>query len=254
MILKTYRSLIALLLLLLLSERPVQAQSLDEKILTITSTYTVKVHYIFDADLFFPNQWSQPAINAKGQQADLANVERLLPIIQDFLSDHPAHVIQNNLDHIYILGELTCAGKVYGGTHEGKSIYLPCKNAADGYTTEFLEQRLHSEFSSILFNHHPFPSSKWIAVNNPQFHYSGTGFEAIDNPTRYRGTTSSRANGFLLNYSRSSLENDFNMISAWLFTQPGELQAVCNKFPKIQQKEMLTESYYKSISAEYIFP
>ncbi len=251
---KTTLSLFTALLLPLLPCMAQDAGTIDAMIQPIEAAFNIQIHYAFDPATYFPEQWSAPSVAATGQQADLAEVQHFIPIIQEFLSGHPATVVQGNLQHIYILGELVCGGRNYGSTRFENGIYVVCKSAQEGYTAEFLEQRLHSEFSSLLFTHHPFPAGQWLALNPPGFRYSGTGFEMLRDPQRFDAKESYRTDGFLLNYSRSSLENDFNMISAWMFTRPGDLNSVCQQYPKIQQKKTLAESFYKSISSQYIFP
>jgi two-component system sensor histidine kinase UhpB len=46
------------------------------------------------------------------------------------------------------------------------------------------------------------------------------------NPSIYDSSVRLRNNGFLLVYSQSSLENDFNMISAWQFSNADELNTI----------------------------
>lgn len=246
--------LLAILWLPTLDTTAQDAQTIDAMLAPIETQYTIDIHYAFDAATFFPAKWSSsPSIAATGQQADLAEVARMVPIIQAFLADHPAAVVQANLEHIYLLGDLVCGGKTYGSTYYEKSIYLPVKPIEQGYTSEFLEQRLHSEFSSILLHHHTFPSSQWTALNPSGFRYSGTGFEVVDRPTRYDISEQILVDGFLMNYSKSSMENDFNMISSWMFTKSGELDTVCQFYPKIQQKTALAEGFYESVSTLYPF-
>ncbi|NNJ70992.1 MAG: hypothetical protein HKP10_06850 [Kiritimatiellales bacterium] len=251
---KTYTSLLIALLLPLLHCFAQDTGAIDAMIQPLEEAYSIRIHYAFDPAAYFPEEWAAPSIAATGRQADLVEVQRIIPIIQAFLANHPATVVQNNLEHIYLLGELVCGGREYGSTHTDKSIYLPCKTVEEGYTSAFLEQRLHSEFSSLLFNLHTFPAAPWLAVNPAGFRYSGTGFEMLRDPLRFDATESYRTDGFLLKYSRSSLENDFNMISAWMFTQPGLLDWVCQQYPRIQQKKTIAENFYRSISSEYAFP
>ncbi len=50
--------------------------------------------------------------------------------------------------------------------------------------------------------------------------------------------------GFLVKYSQSTLENDFNMISRWLFTRRTQLKKIADKHLKIKNKVELTVKFY----------
>ncbi len=226
---------------------------IDAQLSQIQQDFNVRVHYRYDPDSFFPAHWRTPSIAATGDPIEQGQVVRMIPLIREFCQSHPASVIRSNLTDIYLLGTLTCSGGKYGSSYHGQCLYITCQKIEQGYTRSFLSQRLHSEFSSILFNRYTFPTAQWEQTNSPLFSYSGNGFEMLSNPLRYSHTTTLRADGFLLNYSRSSLENDFNMIAAWLFSQPEELETISRQYSKIRQKQTLAETFYKSISPLYSF-
>ena len=113
--------------------------------------------------------------------------------------------------------------------------------------------RLHSEFSSILLEHHSFPTDSWKQINPKGFTYSGSGFEMVDNPSCYDSTDRSCSDGFLVNYCRSSLQNDFNMISSWLFTKKADLDTLSQQHGKLRQKQTIAEQFYTSLSDQYTF-
>lgn len=228
-------------------------QTIDREVAAIQNDFNVQVHCAYDRDRFFPGAWLSPDVDATGRQMEPEETARVLPLIRTFLSSHPLSVIHADLHDIYLLGGLVCCGKEYGSTYADKGIYLVSKGEAQRYTDEFIVQRLHSEFSSILLRHHRFPSEQWQQINSDGFRYSGSGYELLDNPSRYDCTEQSCAEGFLLTYSTSSMENDFNMISSWLFTKRAELDAVARKYAKIQSKQRLAEQFYLSLSSQYTF-
>ncbi len=219
----------------------------------IQTEFNVQVHYQYNPNLFFPPEWQTPSLALAASEIEVGEVVRLIPIIQQFLATHPISVVRTDLEHIYLLRELSFRGKRYGGTHKDKSIYIICNGTDNRYNTEFMLCRLHSEFSSILLEHHPFPTDAWNQLNPEGFTYSGNGFEVVDNPSCYDSTDRSCSEGFLLNYCRSSLENDFNMISSWLFTKKSELDAISQQHRKIQQKQAMAEQFYISLSTQYSF-
>ncbi len=225
---------------------------LDQRIANIEADYHVRIHYRFNRAAFFPDAWREPALRLRATPVHPQDVETLVPIIEQFLAAHPKTVIQNNLDHIYLLGKLSFKGKEYGGTHDGKSMYIIYDRTLKCDAT-FMLQRLHSEFSSILMCYHPFPESEWLLQNPDGFSYTGTGFEMVDDPDRYSSDEPLYANGFLCKYSQSSLENDFNMMSAMLFTEAAELDRLTDGHPRLRTKRDIARSYYQKVSSDYVF-
>ena len=69
----------------------------------------------------------------------------------------------------------------------------------------------------------------------------------------YVSTHQEWTDGFLVKYSKSSMENDFNMISAWLFTKPDELETISRQSARMNHKIMLAEEFYRSVSDQYAF-
>jgi hypothetical protein len=243
----------ALLSAVLHSAASPETDYIDGQLALIQTEFSVQIHYQYDTNLFFPAEWQIPSLDLSAGEIDVEEVTRVLPVIQQFLTAHPASVVRANLEHIYLLKELSFRGKRYGSTHLNKSMYIVCDSLKTGYDNDFISRRLHSEFSSILIEHHPFPTDAWKRLNPEGFTYSGSGFKMVDNPSCYDSTDRSCSDGFLVNYCRSSLQNDFNMISSWLFTKKVELDGLSQKYVKIQRKQAIAEQFYTSLSGEYTF-
>ena len=227
-------------------------EPLDLALAELESRYHVQIHYQYEPSTFFPPAWIAPSMGLVAKQIHWKDVAALTSTLEQFLSAHPASVIQGNLEHIYLLGRLSFQGREYGGTHTNKSIYIIWDRSRK-YTQPFILERLHSEFSSTLRDHHAFPADRWMHVNPPDFHYTGTGFEMLGDDHIYDATDQEWTDGFLVKYSRSSMENDFNMISAWLFTKPDALETIALQNARIRQKIMLAEEFYRSVSDQYAF-
>jgi hypothetical protein len=225
---------------------------LDMALAELERKHHVQIHYQYDPSTFFPPAWISPGMGLAAEQIHWRDVAALISTLEQFLAAHPASVIQGNLEHIYLLGRLSFQGREYGGTHTDKSIYVVWDRARK-CTLPFMLSRLHSEFSSTLCDHNTFPIDRWMNTNPPGFRYTGTGFEMLGNNDLYESTDQERADGFLVKYSKSSMENDFNMIASWLFTQPDALEAVAVQSMRIRQKIMLAEEFYRSVSDQYAF-
>lgn len=109
-------ALIALLLFLNESTRAAELK-IESKILAIKEEYKVQVHHAYNREGYFPSQWRKAPNAARGKRLPLKEVERLLPIIENFLSTYPKKVLGRNLTDIYLLADLTFYGKSFGATN-----------------------------------------------------------------------------------------------------------------------------------------
>jgi len=225
---------------------------LDAALAAFESKYHVQIHHHYNPQSFFPRNWNDPLLQMVAAPIKKQDAETLVPTLERFLSSHPAGILDANLKHIYLLGKLSFMGRDYGGTHADGSIYIVWDRTRK-YSSAFVLERCHSEFSSLLRNHYPFPDDQWQAINPDGFSYSGTGFEMLGTGSVYSSAELEQENGFLAKYSMSSIENDFNTISAWLFTRPSELYATGVQHERIGRKIELATAFYTSISDRYVF-
>jgi hypothetical protein len=235
-----------------LSSTVADPQELDLVLSELETRHHVQIHYHFEPSTFFPPAWTTPSMGLAAQEIDWRDVAALTSTLEQFLTAHPASVIQANLEHIYLLGRLSFQGREYGGTHADKSIYVVWDRSRK-CSLPFILARLHSEFSSTLCDHNTFPTDRWMNTNPPDFRYTGTGFEMLGNDALYASTDQEWADGFLMKYSKSSMENDFNMISSWLFTQHDALKTIGQQSMRMHRKIMLAEEFYLSVSDQYAF-
>ena len=220
----------------------------------IMDVYGVKIHYRYDPESFFPKEYSTPPASAKGSQISLRHARNLLPIIEQFLSTYPRELVKKNLSDIYLVGKLEFYAKSYGGTYIGSAIYIRTKGTLIWYDDWSLLGTIHSEFSSILFRNYKFPIEQWEAVNPPGWKYEGTGFEMLGRSDLHKLDEQLFHNGFLENYSQSSLENDFNMFVDWAFARPSYLRELSLKYERIRKKYQLVLEFYQSVDPAITIP
>ena len=252
------RVLLALLVLvavLTLARRAIadERAEIEATIGSLRSKYNVQVHYVYSAEHYFPARWRKTPISARGRQLALEEVTRLLPIIDRFLSAYPKRVLSDNLATIYLLSELYLYDKSYGATNSQSGLYIKSEGERKGFSDSFLLQRMHSEFSSILMRTHNFPEEDWRMANAADFEYRGAGREMLGETDLYGQTCGLLSQGFIVKYAQSSLENDFNMISSWLFTDRDKLRHLGRTYPRIKAKTELAIEFYKSVDDRFDF-
>ncbi len=246
---------LGVLLIVELGNLPARADVswIEPNIRNIENEYDIRIHHSYDANTFFPSRWLKAPISARGKQLPAKEVARVLPIIEEFLSAYPKPVLKGNLKSIYLLGELSFYGKSFGASNGKSSLYIKSRGADQGFTELFLASRVHSEFSSILMRNHSFPKQEWRKINRANFRYVGDGARVLDQPNLYSRTNELLRDGFIVKYAQSSIENDFNMISDWLFTRRNRLKRLAGKFPRIDAKTRLAIKFYRSIDRHITF-
>ncbi len=229
---------------------------IDAEVEELHARYGVRVHYIYDAEVFYPAQWRMPPIDAGGSQMPFNEVARLLEITRKFLARYPAAVLEKNLSDVFFVKGLEFYGKAFGGSYINTGLYIDNQGEDKGYTEEFLHSIMHSEFSSILFRNYrkEFPEKQWKAMNPQDFAYGGTGVEMLGEPDIFSQTEELLEWGFLVKYCMSSMENDMNMYAFYAFTQADQLQKTALEYERIGAKYGLFLDFYDAIDPEIFKP
>lgn len=112
---------------------------------------------------------------------------------------------------------------------------------------QYLNKFFIHEYSSFLliWNYDLFPEDEWNKINPIGSEYSKVDFFNFNEELP-------RENGFLINYSMSERENDFNIIAQHLFEgEPkfldSEFWPIAEEYPKIKQKVDIVIDFYQKI-------
>ncbi len=213
----------------------------------------VVIVFVLETNMF-PTSWKQKMVNAQAYPLKTKEIERSTNIIVKALSKYPKSLLQKYLKKIYILHHLECYGKRFGGTNSNDCIYITNQGYKKGYTSRYIEQLFHAEFSSILLqqNPHLFNFKKWKKVNADEVQYDNNGVNVM-----YKGHTCEKLDsnyhklGFLNQYATSTLENDFNAFAKNLFRDQANFWYVCFKNPRLKQKLRLIVAFYKKLNPQF---
>ncbi|MFM9873796.1 MAG: hypothetical protein ACKVQS_10070 [Fimbriimonadaceae bacterium] len=203
----------------------------------------------------FPTAWQTPEIKPAAIAINPSDESSSVQAIKHALAKYPNKLTETNLKTIYISQNLSFYGLNYGGTNYIDSLYLtliPIKQ--DDINLKFLERAFHHELSSILLRNHSqlFPNSAWIAANPPDFNYRGDGTQSLR-----EGTASTKYNdklneqGFLAEYSTSSVEEDFNMFAEAIFSGDPDFWRIYNRFPAVAKKADLVMNFYNKLDPTF---
>jgi hypothetical protein len=200
----------------------------------------------------FPDSWQELPINAKGEQLDIAEIQRCKAVMVKALSKYPAAALQKNLEIVYFLKSMKFYDVGYGGTNSTDALYLTDGGTAMGYTDLYLEQTFHHEYSSILYRNNPsfIDEEGWKKANIPGFDYNDpeNGVGAIrNNQSSQEHDTALCKKGFLTQYSLSGMENDINTFAQNIFSPSADFWKIVDQNPRIKRKVNLLVSFYNKI-------
>lgn len=213
----------------------------------------VRIATSSDPDIF-PASWQQVKISASGRGVLEEQFERIRAVLGHALQKYPPEVLQKHLKAIYVLSDLQFYGIEVRGTNSRTSVYLnifPRSKASSDYD---IESGFHHEFSSILLRNCPieFDDEAWQKVNPSGFKYFGNGVDAVkQKKASLEWREDLHAQGFLNEYSQSSMENDFNEVAMSLLSGDAALWDQAARFPKLKEKLALTVGFYYKLDLAF---
>ena len=199
----------------------------------------------------FPKSWLSTSVNAQATILDEGLRERSDRLVARALGKYPAAVLRTHLQRVYVVGRLAYSGVPTGGTNSRTAVYL----ASSVKTSDaVLEGIFHAEFSSILLRNLPqhLDMKRWQELNPPDFHYLGSGVQAIKQQKASRQMDANlQKDGFLHAYAQASLEEDFNSIASRLLMGDAAFWNAVDQFPKIKEKTELVMAFYARLDAQF---
>jgi len=219
----------------------------DERAKELRTEYGVEIRHRY-CKCCFPGRWLEPPFSVSGSQAIEDDTAIALEASAHFLAAYPKGVTRANLRAICLLGSLRIRGKVCGGTNSKDAIYVNVSGLSAGRKSrEFLVERLHSEFSSVLMRNYEFPADVWTRCNDKDWKYTGDPLSLVEAERAYRGDAALHASGFLNLYATTSIENDVNMFAASRFSRRKELVALAEANRRIALKLELVDAFYERV-------
>jgi hypothetical protein len=217
-----------------------------------TSINGIQVQFEYSLAIF-PASWQGSPVNAKGEPMPAAEIPRSKTIIATALSKYPPAVLRRNLLNVYFVRSMSFFDASFGGTNSLDAVYISNDGKNAGYTNYYLEQTFHHEFSSILFRNYTrrLDTAEWKLTNISSFDYNDpeNGVGSIrKNQTSQEIDTLLCQQGFLTEYSLSSMENDINTYAQNLFCPSNDFWQVTDKYPRIAKKVTLLISFYHNIA------
>ena len=217
-----------------------------------TSINGIKVEFEYSVSIF-PSSWQVAPINARAENMPRSEIMRTKAVITDALNKYPLSLLKQELTGVYFVRTMRFYDVAYGGTNSENSVYISNDGVKMGYTANYIEQTFHHEFSSILLRNHPsfLDTSEWKKANIPGFDYNdpenGVGSIRKNQSSQDLDTVLTQQ-GFLTQYSLSSLENDINTVAQNIFCPSPDFWLITEKYPRVKRKVKLLITFYNRIN------
>jgi len=234
------------------------------------------ISYRADATIF-PEPWRRKPFFAEAEPIAEAEKARGRRAVERALARYPKPLLRETIHRIYLVGGLRFYRRhEFAGTANRRDIYLAVPPPEEGYTTRWLIATFHREYSTLLLNRYRgrVDFESWRAASGEDFAYLGSsswnssdesdederderqgggggGVRAIEREAISLSPSADESDlkrGFLTQYSKSSIENDFNEYAAWLFLGRPRLWQWAEQYPAVKQKIELTIAFYNELS------
>lgn len=241
-----------------------QTDSVDVAGLSRASSTASRLRFEAGPEIF-PPSWREAPFLAQATPIDPTQQERVARIVTREIKRYPNTLIERTLTAVYLVGGLQFYGdQSFSGTASAHAVYLVVQDPKLGYTDQHLAKTFHREYSTLLLNRNldKIDFDAWQRVNPPDFEYldrnswdgaaHDAGSKAIDRGQISLVLSTDPADlqyGFLAQYARSSVENDFNEYAARLFTGSARLWALAEQYPAIAAKCELAVRFYQQLDS-----
>jgi hypothetical protein len=210
----------------------------------------------------FPPDWFDPPLSVEFTVAPAEERERSKAVIRAALAKYPARFPTDTVARVVLVRSMRGRGVEVGGSYAVslRTVYV-CSTDGSDRKEAAVERTVHHELSSLVLRLHgsEFPSEEWARANPPGFEYGPGGLEFLAT----RGGDDGRValvrdplvlEGFVNEYAKSSLEEDFNTVAELVMSNPAFAHYLAARSPRLKQKIDLMLGFYKEVWPDFVPP
>jgi hypothetical protein len=207
-----------------------------------------------DADMF-PAVWKEHGLPATATPVRSDLDGELRQALLRAMRLYPVGLLQDNLDAVYLVDELTIRGTRCSGTNSRRQVFVATAlDAGSRFRDYWVGVTFHHEFATVLLRDYPtyFDADDWSRQNPAGFQYIGSGLKAMEQDQG--GLSYARANlvdGFIFGYSKASIDNDFSCIAQELFSGSSVLWQAYDKYPRVREKIRSAVAFYGRLDQRF---
>lgn len=218
---------------------------LEAEIADLESRFGITVSFALGEEAL-PDAWRSPPLSAEASPATESCMSQWILLVKRELGRYRAPVIRSQVSNLHFFRDLTINGITYGGTTFEDELFLTL-DCNGNYTESYIAKLIHHELSSVFMHASNFDTSAWSDLNPPDFEYMQSQkaiMASIDEDTEMTGSEYLFGQGLLADYSRTGVENDFNLYAEVALTEPGRLKELAEQYPRIRHKTAMLMEFY----------
>ncbi len=215
---------------------------------TLVTESGVRIVWGDDPEMF-SEEMTSPPVNAQATSLCWQEyADRAVAAVLNGLAKYPDSILTSNLEAVYLVSRLEMYGAQAGGTVDksAQRVYI-----AGASSSCWMERTFHHEFSSILRFRHPWNIPQWISENPKDFTYGNDVTAAIERRVSDYLDPQLAEDGFLTEYSLTSLENDFNTYAQYHFLPEHLFWEFVDTYSHVHQKSALLIDFYHTLHPQY---
>jgi hypothetical protein len=167
-------------------------------------------------------------------------------LLSEALAVYPDGFLHRVVDRIILAGNIGFwSGQEVGGFYFDRGIAVNCRGMEPAYIT----RDIHHELSSLVRRAATPADSAWTAANPPGFHYlSMDAYRAMmrDGTSDTTGPAL-YAEGFVRNYGKTTLDNDYNTYAERMFSDGPAFASLIKAYPRMRAKAQLVIASYVQV-------
>ncbi len=217
---------------------------------SFTTESGVRIVWGDDPEMFL-EEMAAPPVNAYATSLCRQEyADRSIAAVLNGLAKYPDSILASNLEAVYLVSRLEIYDTVVGGTVDksAQRVYI-----AGASSSCWMERMFHHEFSSILRYRHPWNISQWVSENPKDFTYGNDAIAAIQHQVSGELDPQLAEDGFLTEYSTTSLENDFGTYAEYHLFPESLLWEMVNTYLRAYRKSALLIDFYHTLHSQYTY-
>ncbi|MCC6230929.1 MAG: hypothetical protein IT432_17090 [Phycisphaerales bacterium] len=192
----------------------------------------------------------------KGMPVPPDRIDHIKGVVEKALSMYPPGFLASQLRGVIVENTIAYDSQSCNGTYIFDLVFIAAGaypengKRQDDYTT----RAVHHEISSVLLNKHRglFDEARFRSANPPGFVYADEGGPKLgSSPVNTSPEMPEMKYGFLANYARQNLEQDFNSFAEVMLWEPGILlEPELSEMP-IGRKARAVRDFYVAIDTRF---
>jgi hypothetical protein len=202
----------------------------------LSKQHSIRIEFGAPDTFFTPPYGPADAVRPwlQAEQADPRAAGVALEGVEAALQAYPPGFVDKMIDAIFICGYLRMSGVQAGGTAGPAWIILSAPSQESRSSIKLTaELGVHHELSSFVLRWNPQTIERWAAIG-------ARAPDAVTDPgqalRKGDGVAPDPSTGFLTAYGATNPENDFNIYSEKIFTEPQSLGSIASTHAIIRRK------------------